>query len=119
MARRRITNRAAMAVILKALKATRPGHETMTNREAMRAVLKALDETRPGHGEIVGRRVRALREEAGLSQRALAKRAGLSATYVARLEPRKGRRAPSLNPSRVAIGRLAKALDVPVGELLE
>jgi len=59
-----------------------------------------------------GRRVRALRERRGLSQEQLAERAGLHWTYVSGIE--RGTRNPGLN----TLGRLSRALDVPLSRLL-
>jgi transcriptional regulator with XRE-family HTH domain len=67
-----------------------------------------VDDLRPA----LGRRVRALREKLGLSQEQLAERAQLHWTYVSEIE--RGRRNPSLN----ILGRLARALDVPLSKLL-
>jgi transcriptional regulator with XRE-family HTH domain len=58
-------------------------------------------------------RIRELRTEQGLSQEALAKKAGLSREYLARLETGKH------DPSVSTVERLAKALKVKVGKLLE
>lgn len=55
-----------------------------------------------------------LREARGLSQRDLAVKAKVSGAYIAQLET--GMRK---NPSLAVLKRLAKALGVPVGELLE
>lgn len=60
-----------------------------------------------------GGRVRAAREASGLSQEALAERAGLHRTYVGTTE--RGLR----NVSLTNILRLARALDVRPGELLD
>ncbi len=60
-----------------------------------------------------GRRVRSLREAAGLSQEALAEQSGLHRTYISSLE--RGRRNVGLDN----ILRLASALGVKPGELLE
>lgn len=57
-------------------------------------------------------RLRALRDKRGWSQEELAKRAGISRGYLARLET--GRHDPTLT----MIEKLAKALNVPVTELL-
>ncbi len=58
--------------------------------------------------------IRKLREERGLSQKALAERAGVTDAYITMIE--KGKRK---NPSLAILKRLARALGVPVGELLE
>lgn len=60
----------------------------------------------------MGQRLRRLREARGLTQAALAKKAGITREYVVRLEG--GRYDPTLSVS----ARLAKALGVPVTELL-
>ena len=57
--------------------------------------------------------LKALREEKGLTQDALAKRAKLTKPYISQLEG--GARK---NPSLPALRRLARALGVPVTELL-
>jgi transcriptional regulator with XRE-family HTH domain len=56
--------------------------------------------------------LRAAREKAGMTQEALGHRADFHPTEVNRIE--RGRR----NPGLVTIVKLAKALDVPAGELL-
>ena len=58
-------------------------------------------------------KLKALREAEGLSQEALASKAKISREYLARLEA--GRHDPTVGTLR----RLAKALGVPVTELLE
>jgi transcriptional regulator with XRE-family HTH domain len=60
-------------------------------------------------------RLKALREEQGLSQAALARKVKppLSREYIARLEM--GRHDPSLS----TVARIAKALKVKISELLE
>jgi putative transcriptional regulator len=58
-------------------------------------------------------KLKALREEKGLSQAVLAKKAKITREYVNRLEA--GRYDPTVGVLR----RLAKALGVPVGKLLE
>ena len=58
-------------------------------------------------------RLKALRAKQGLSQAGLAERAGISREYIARLET--GHHDPSLS----TLEKLAKALRVKVGELLE
>jgi transcriptional regulator with XRE-family HTH domain len=60
----------------------------------------------------LGKRVRELREQRGLSQEQLAERAGLHWTYVSGIE--RGRRNPGLN----TLGALAKALGVTLWEFL-
>jgi transcriptional regulator with XRE-family HTH domain len=61
----------------------------------------------------LGRNLRSLRQAKGLSQEAFAEEAGLHRTYVSDLE--RGAR----NPSLTVIDKLARALDVPAGRLLE
>jgi transcriptional regulator with XRE-family HTH domain len=58
--------------------------------------------------------VKRLRERRDLSQNDLAKRARISQAYLSRLEA--GRQS---NPSIAVLRRLAKALGLPVTELLE
>lgn len=62
---------------------------------------------------ILGRNVRRLRDEAGLSQEQLAFDAGMKRSYLSDLE--RGVR----NPSVRAVGRLAAALNVPAADLLK
>jgi len=62
----------------------------------------------------LGRTVRRLREAAGLTQARLARKARLTDAYISMLE-----RGVKRSPSIPALARLAKALGVPVGELLE
>ena len=62
----------------------------------------------------LNRIVQDLRTKRELSQRELAKKAGVSVAYIAHLET--GFRK---NPSLAVVRRLAKALQVPVAELLE
>jgi transcriptional regulator with XRE-family HTH domain len=57
--------------------------------------------------------IKQLREKSGITQEALAKKAGLSLGYIGRLEI--GRHDPSLS----TLIKLAKALKVKPGELLE
>ncbi len=57
--------------------------------------------------------IRRIREEKGLTQEQVAKRAGVTKQYVTMLE-RGARKAPTLP----VLQRLAKALGVPVTELL-
>jgi transcriptional regulator with XRE-family HTH domain len=60
----------------------------------------------------IGMRIKALRESRDWSQEKLAKRARISRGYLARLET--GRHEPTLT----MLGKLARALKVPVTELL-
>jgi transcriptional regulator with XRE-family HTH domain len=60
----------------------------------------------------LGGRIRARRTERGLTQEELAHRAGLDYSYVNQIE--NGRRNPSLD----AIARIARALGVPVRDLV-
>jgi transcriptional regulator with XRE-family HTH domain len=60
----------------------------------------------------MGTKIRKLRKAKGMSQADLAKRARLTRVYVTRLEA--GRQDPSLS----TINAIARALSVPVGELL-
>ena len=62
----------------------------------------------------LGTVIRTLREAKGLSQVELAKRAKLARPYLIRLESGQQK-----NPSLVLLKRLAKALGVPVTQLLE
>lgn len=62
---------------------------------------------------LFGKNVRALRDEAGLSQEELAFRAGMKRTYLSDLE--RGAR----NPTVRALGLLASALGVAPARLLE
>ena len=59
-----------------------------------------------------GRRVRALREERGLSQEKLAELANLHWTFLSGIE--RGRRNPGLN----TLARLATALKIPLSSLV-
>jgi transcriptional regulator with XRE-family HTH domain len=58
-------------------------------------------------------RIQKVRDERRLSQEVLAKRAGISRGYLARLET--GRHDPTLS----TLIKIAKALQVKVGELVE
>ena len=62
---------------------------------------------------IVGRNVRRIRLERGLTQERLAFAAELDLTYIGGIE--RGRR----NPSLLAMARIADALDVPIVQLLD
>jgi transcriptional regulator with XRE-family HTH domain len=57
--------------------------------------------------------IRKLREAQGMTQEQLARRAGLKQPYVSQLE-----KGTKKNPSLPALKKIAKALGVPVGELL-
>ena len=57
--------------------------------------------------------IRKLRLAKGLSQRALAARVGVTAAYITMLE-----RGTKTNPSLFTLRKLAKALGVPLTELL-
>jgi transcriptional regulator with XRE-family HTH domain len=57
-------------------------------------------------------KLKALRKEQEMTQSALAKRAGVSAGYIARLETHRH------DPKLSTLVKLAKALRVPVTELL-
>lgn len=67
--------------------------------------------------------IKELRESRGLTQEQLAKRAGVSQGYIAKLEPasRPGWKKISrqANPSITTLKKLARALGVPVTEILE
>jgi transcriptional regulator with XRE-family HTH domain len=62
----------------------------------------------------LGRVLREQREAKGMSQVKLAKAARVGRTYIVKLESREKK-----NPSLDVLRRLARALGVPVGELLE
>jgi DNA-binding XRE family transcriptional regulator len=59
----------------------------------------------------VGGRIRALREQAGLTQAELAQKSGLPQSHISRLENSQH------SPSRVTLEKLAAALGVPLGDL--
>lgn len=61
----------------------------------------------------LGQNVRKLREARGWSQEDYADRAGIHRTYVSDIE--RGRR----NPTVSVVAKLAKALNVPPGKLLD
>ena len=61
----------------------------------------------------IGKVLKTLREASGLNQVALAKKARVTTAYVSLLESGKKK-----NPSLAVLQRLAKALGVPVTELL-
>jgi transcriptional regulator with XRE-family HTH domain len=58
--------------------------------------------------------IRQLREQQSLTQEDVAKRAGVTKNYVTMIEGGKRK-----NPSLPVLRKIAKALGVPVGELLE
>ena len=62
----------------------------------------------------IGRMLKTLREAQGLNQVELAKKAKVTTAYVSQLEAGKKK-----NPSLDVLQKLAKALGVPVAELLE
>jgi len=57
--------------------------------------------------------LRKLRQEKGLSQEAFADEAGLHRTYVSDIERR------ARNPTITVVDKLARALGVPLGKLLD
>jgi transcriptional regulator with XRE-family HTH domain len=61
---------------------------------------------------VVGKRIRAMREEMGWSQHELAHRAGLSAPYLGQIE--RGLRDPSIG----VLGKVAQGLNTPLRTLL-
>jgi transcriptional regulator with XRE-family HTH domain len=61
----------------------------------------------------LGMTIKRLRERRGLTQEALAKRAGIHRVYVAQIE------AQTKVPSIATLEKLAKALNVKPGRLLE
>jgi transcriptional regulator with XRE-family HTH domain len=62
----------------------------------------------------IGRVLKRLREEKGLSQLALAKRARVAQAYISEMEAGQKK-----NPGIETLRKIAKALGVPVSELLE
>jgi transcriptional regulator with XRE-family HTH domain len=62
----------------------------------------------------LSRMIQQLREAKGMTQRDLATRVGVTPGYIAQLELGQKK-----NPSVPVLRRLARALGVPVGELLE
>jgi transcriptional regulator with XRE-family HTH domain len=61
----------------------------------------------------IGRVLRQLREQKGLSQAALAKRSGVAQGYISQMEAGEKK-----NPGIETLRKIAKALGVPVTELL-
>jgi len=57
--------------------------------------------------------VKALRKQRGLNQTILAKKVGVTQAYIAMLE-----KGAKVNPTLALLTKLAKALKVPVAELL-
>jgi transcriptional regulator with XRE-family HTH domain len=70
----------------------------------------AVDMTSPRLGAIVRR----LRRERDWTQEQLGKRAGLPQAYISQVES-----GVRVNPTGAVIKKLARAFDVPVGELLK
>jgi transcriptional regulator with XRE-family HTH domain len=68
---------------------------------------------RPEPQAVLGKAVRQLREERGMTQEAVALIAGVHPTWVSRIE------SGSLNPSWGMISRVAEALEVKVSDLAE
>lgn len=60
----------------------------------------------------LGKRVRELRKESGYTQEKLAEHAGIHENHVRRIE------GGTANPSYLVLVKLAKALGIPVAELL-
>jgi transcriptional regulator with XRE-family HTH domain len=63
-------------------------------------------------------RIKELRNKKGLTQEALAKRARIHPVYLAQIEG-SAKNPPTRTPSLPMLEKLAKALKVKVGELLE
>jgi DNA-binding XRE family transcriptional regulator len=78
--------------------------------EQYRAKLESEDDK---ERKIVGARIRAARESAGLSQQELSRRSGMAQESLSRIET--GRRDPRLGTLR----RLAKGLDLSLDQLME
>jgi len=62
---------------------------------------------------VVGKQVRRLRLEAGMTQDILSERCGIYRTYLSRIE------AGSANPTLLILIALSASLDVPIGDLFE
>lgn len=62
--------------------------------------------------EILGQRIRTLREESGLSQEKFAEKCGFDRTYISLLE--RGKR----NPSYTNLLKVAKGFEISISELL-
>jgi len=68
--------------------------------------------------EGLGMRIKAVRQAKGLTQVALAKKARISPIYLVQIEG-SAKNPPIRTPSLSVLERLAKALQVTVGELVE
>jgi len=66
----------------------------------------------------LGMRIKELREQKSLTQEALAKKAGIHRVYLAQMEG-SAKNPPTRTPSLPMLEKLAKALKVKVGKLLE
>ena len=66
----------------------------------------------------LGMRIKAIRQEKGLTQVALAKKAKISPIYLAQIEG-SAKKPPIRTPSLPMLERLTKALHVTVGELVK
>jgi transcriptional regulator with XRE-family HTH domain len=66
----------------------------------------------------LGMRIKEIRQAKGLSQEALAKKVGTHQVYIAQMEG-SAKNPPTRTPSLPMLEKLAKALKVKVGELLE
>jgi transcriptional regulator with XRE-family HTH domain len=80
----------------------------LTDRERVKHEQTIRDRETLGH---LGRRIRLLRDQRGLSQEKLAERAGLTSKFLGEVER------IETNPSTTSIARLAAALSVNVGDL--
>ena len=63
--------------------------------------------------EILGQRIRTLREDSGLSQEKFAEKCGFDRTYISLLE--RGKR----NPSYTNLLKVAKGFEISISELLD
>lgn len=61
---------------------------------------------------LLGEMVKALRAEAGITQKELAARSGIDVTYIGRIER------SQRNPTWVALGRLSRGLGMPRSALI-
>ncbi|WP_440639444.1 helix-turn-helix domain-containing protein [Bradyrhizobium sp. PUT101] len=71
-----------------------------------------LDPAMQDWRKIVGKNVRTIRQERGITQEKLAFEAGIDLTYVGGIE--RGKR----NPSLLVMARIAEALSVPLAKLI-